>query len=151
MAAIDAQGMKWNDATRTLEVDNLVVNTSFDANMDLQTGARTEVHSANDTMAAADSGIVHVVDTDAVVITLPATAVGLVITVMNGAADGAALVSVSPAAADQIIGNGFTAADNKDAQNTKATAKKGDFITLVADGASGWYVTAVRGIWAREA
>jgi len=60
-------------------------------------------------------------------------------------------LSVSPAAADQIIGNGFTPADDKDAINTQATEVIGDSVTLVGDGASGWYVVNVGGTWAREA
>jgi hypothetical protein len=108
-----------------------------------------EIVAANKTLDAADS-VHQVVTVDAVVVTLPSTAVGLCYTIINGAEDGAALVSVSPAAADKIIGNGFTATDNKDAQNTKATAKKGDRITLIGDGVDGWMVFEVRGIWARE-
>lgn len=105
--------------------------------------------TGNKTLAAADCGIVQVVDKDALTVTLPATAAGLWYRIENGVADGGALVSVAPQAADLIAGNGFTALANKAAQNTKATAKKGDYITLVA-GAGGWVITEAVGIWARQ-
>jgi nucleoside phosphorylase len=114
---------------------------------------RTSVAVTTDkTLTAADSGIVQNV-TAAATITLPATAVGIsyVIRVGGaGATDGSFNVNVSPNSADQIIGNGFTAADNKDAI---ATAQPGGTteIGLVADGASGWYVTYTAGTWTREA
>lgn len=115
-----------------------------------RTNEQTVTVSSNKTLAADDAGIVQEVDTDAVVITLPATVVGLVFTIRNVAADGAAKVSVSPQAADLIQGNGFTAADDKDAINTKATAKKGDELTVIGNGTTGWTLHNVVGTWARE-
>lgn len=101
------------------------------------------------TVTAADSGkIIRVTGTTT--ITLPSTALGIKVRILNGNADGVA-VTVSPAAADKIVGNGFTAADDKDAINTAATARYGDFIDLLGDGADGWYIQAVKGIWARQA
>ncbi len=85
------------------------------------------------------------------VITLPATVVGMTFTITNSAADGAAGVSVSPNAIDKIMGVGLTSADNKDLINTKATARTGDSVTLVGDGVNGWYVQKLTGTWAREA
>lgn len=118
--------------------------------------------TTNKTLAAADAGIVQNVTVDGVVITLPSTADGLSFTIRNGGdnptgtpagavADGSAGVSVSPAALDQIIGNGFTPADDKDAINTKATSVVGDEITLIGGDANGWVLTQVKGIWARQA
>jgi hypothetical protein len=110
--------------------------------------------TAYKTLSAADSGIVQNVTTDAVVVTLPAvspSAVGLTYTIRNGAKkDGDILVTVSPNASDKIIGNGFTSADNKDVVNPKATSKAGDEITLVSNGSTGWFVSDVAGLWARE-
>lgn len=113
-------------------------------------GGKYEILSAADTMDVDDCAKTIMVDTDAVVITLPAVATGLHFKVMNIAADGTALVSVSPNSADRIFGNGFTASDDKDAQNTKATAKYGDYIVLDYYSADGWVVTEVVGTWARE-
>ena len=114
------------------------------------------------TLTHADCGLIQNIIADSVVITLPATAAGTCFTIRNGgvpktsAAAGTGdnyslLVKVSPAAADKIQGLAFTAADNKAAQNTKATAQVGDFITIVGDGVDGYNVVASKGIWAREA
>ncbi len=117
------------------------------------------------TLAVADNGIVQNVIADAITITLPATVVGMCFTIRNGGvpasssvgagtgSDGTVLVTVAPNASDQINGLNFSGADNKAALNTKATAKVGDFITLVADGTAGvgWQVLFARGIWARQA
>lgn len=99
------------------------------------------------TVDATDSGTTLFVDTDTVVITLPAVEGISGVTVVNIA--GAALVSVAPNASDMVEGPGITAADNKAINNTKATAKRGDFITLEYGDANGWAITAMRGIWAR--
>jgi len=109
--------------------------------------------AVNRPMTQDESGSVVVVTAADKVITLPATQLGLEYTVMLGAgglSSGTGL-SVSPAAADQIIGNGFTVADNKDAINTGSTDVVGDSITLLGDGSVGWYVVNVTGTWAREA
>ena len=103
------------------------------------------------TLAEADSGKVLLVDTDAQTITLPATVVGMTFTLVNGGVDGAVNLKIAPNASDKIMGNGYTSADNKFVQNTKATAKKGDFLVLVGDGVNGWFVQEVRGTWAKEA
>lgn len=110
-----------------------------------------ETVSTNKTLDEGDNGVIQVVDTDAVVITLPATVVGTSYTVMNGAADGAALVKIAPNASDKVMGNGYTSADNKYIGNTKATAKRGDYMKLVGDGVNGWMIVAVKGTWAKEA
>ncbi|HBR19461.1 MAG: hypothetical protein A2Y13_04355 [Planctomycetes bacterium GWC2_45_44] len=115
-------------------------------------GARiTKAASAN--AGVTESGVCYDVTADAAVITLPATAAGLEFTVMNMAADGAALVEVDFQAADKNIGGLGVAAggDGKKLSNTKATAKKGDFITFVADGTDGYRIAAIRGTWAQEA
>ena len=118
----------------------------------------SEVVSANKTLVTADSGSILLVDTDAVIITLPPTVVGLIYTFVCTAADGGALISVSPAAADAIHGSvvlaasvlEFAGADDKDIQLTKNTQNTGDYITLVGDGVVGWFVVAAVGIWASE-
>lgn len=116
----------------------------------------------NKTLDITDQGVVQVVKTDAIVVTLPATVVGYNYTVRNGGVkktggptgtgdDGSAIVAVSPDAADLIAGMGVTAADNKDFSNTKATAKVGDELQIVGNGTTGWNVLKVIGIWAKEA
>lgn len=111
-----------------------------------------EVISADKTLDAEDSGKLFWVDTDAKVITLPAIATGLDgCMVVNGGSYGAVAVTLSPAAADMILGPDITGADNKDLINTKATARRGDFVILGGNDADGYAVQALRGTWAREA
>jgi hypothetical protein len=110
--------------------------------------------SAYTVVANTDSGKTFITFTDNMVFTLPAIALGETYTFINGAEDGAAKLSISPNAADGIMYLN-SATDNKDLINTKATAKKGDFVTLSAvyTGATldYWTVTNIRGVWAKEA
>ena len=68
----------------------------------------------------------------------------------NITADGGALMSVSPNASDKIMGPDVTGVDDKDYQLTKATQKQGDYLHIVGDGASGWFVKSSRGTWTQE-
>jgi len=104
----------------------------------------------NYTVLDTESGYTFAIATDAKVFTLPSTAKGLTYTFVNTGADAAVLLSVSPAAADKIMGGGMAAVDNKDCLNTKATAKKYDYVTIVGDGVDGWIITNKEGIWAAE-
>jgi hypothetical protein len=110
----------------------------------------TVTKSGNYTLAAADSGLVVKCATDGVVFTLPATVAGMTFTILNTGADGTVGISLSPDAADKIQGGGLAAADNEDLINTKATAKKGDMIRVVGDGADGWFVQEIRGVWSEQ-
>lgn len=127
----------------------------------LPDGRRAVDVTENKTVAAVDGGVVQVVRTDAITITLPSTADGLAFTFMNGgdnasgtptgaAADGSCAVNISPAAADLITGVLATPVDNKDLINTKATSKVGDEVTIIGGDANGWNITSIKGIWARE-
>ena len=132
-----------------------VVIVSFDGlNYRDPYGARTvrETLSANKTLDAEDCGKLFWVDTDAFTITLPAIATGLDgFMIVNGGAFGAVLVTISPAAADMILGPDITGADDKDLLNTKATARRGDYVVLGGNDADGYAVQALRGTWARQA
>ncbi len=98
-----------------------------------------------------DSGKTLVSELDGIVFTLPSIAIGNTVTFVNNAVDGLAALNISPAAADGITYAG-SSTDNKDLINTKATAKRGDFVTLASlDGTVAWQVVASRGIWAKEA
>lgn len=111
-----------------------------------------ETISANKTLDAEDTGKLFWVDTDAVTITLPAIATGLDgCAVVNGGAFGAVAVTLSPAAVDMILGPDITGADDKDLINTKATARRGDFVVLGGNDADGYAVQQLRGTWARQA
>lgn len=111
-----------------------------------------ETISANKTLDAEDTGKLFWVDTDAKIITLPATGAGLSCIIVNGGADGTVAVNVSPNAADQITGPDITAAADKDLINTKATAQRGDLVELAdIDNTDGYVVQRLVGTWAREA
>ena len=109
-----------------------------------------ETKSDNYTVDALDSGKIIYVDTDAKVITLPAVEAGIKITLVNAGAFGTTILTIAPNAADMIEGVDLTGADDKDLVNTKATAQRGDFVTLLGANADGWMVTAKRGTWTRE-
>lgn len=109
-----------------------------------------ELKSANYTIDVQDAGKVIQVDTDAVVITLPATLAGLEVIVQNIAASAAALVSISPNANDLISGPDIPGTDDDDQQNTKLTSITGDYMKLIGNGGTGWFIQDMRGIWAEE-
>ncbi len=111
-----------------------------------------ETKSANYTIDAQDTGKIIYIDTDAFTVTLPATVVGLgPVTFVNAGAFGGVAINLSPNANDKIMGPDIAGTDNKDLINTKATARRGDYVTLEADGADGWYVSDIKGTWAEEA
>ena len=110
-----------------------------------------ELEDGNKTLDAEDVGKVFYVKKDAAAITLPATSVGLMFTIVNCGQDGDCKVSVSPNALDKIMGPDIAGTDNKDLINTKATAKCMDRVTVIAEGTNGYYVAAIRGVWAAEA
>jgi hypothetical protein len=101
--------------------------------------------SANATLAITDVGVVQNC-TSSITLTLPATVVGYVFIVRVGKEG--LTVNVSPNAADKIAGNGFTAADDKDAIFT--TQPAGSFIVLIGDGVNGWFFHRVHGTVTRE-
>lgn len=108
--------------------------------------------SADTTLDATHCGKLLWVDTDAKTITLPAVATGIFgVKIVNGGGFGTVAVTISPNAADMILGPGITGADDKDLINTKATAKRGDFVTLDSGDADGYLVTEIAGTWARQA
>ncbi len=115
--------------------------------VDKETVEKTENYTV---VATTDSGKVFGTAVDGVVFTLPAIAIGNTVTFVNLAEDGLAEMSLSPQAADGITYAGASD-DNKDLINTKATSKKGDYVTLASlDGVVAWQVVASRGVWAKE-
>lgn len=121
-----------------------------------RSGLKSAIVSANKTLTAADSGIVQEVTKD-VTVTLPATANGVTFSIQVSAdaiTGKTPTVTVAPAAADGITGNGYTAAVNKAVINNKATGRVGDVIVLHGTGTAGvtgWVVDAVVGEWTRAA
>jgi len=107
-----------------------------------------ETVAADRTLTCEDSGKIFIVTVDSKTITLPATKEGIEYTFINGAADGTVGITVSPDADDAV--HYITSVNDKDLINTKGTAIKGDMVTIVGDGAAGWWVTAVKGTWAKQ-
>lgn len=114
--------------------------------------SNAEIKTANYTVViTTDSGKTITSTLDGFVATMPSIAIGNTVTFVNMADDGQAKFSVSPAAADGITYAG-SSTDDKDIINTKATSKKGDYITLASlDGVVAWQVVDARGVWAKEA
>lgn len=113
---------------------------------------------ANKTLAKdTDAGLVENVVKDALVVTLPAAAAGLLFTVRNGGAaptgaatgargDGTVGLTVAPAGTDTIGGGGRVSA-NTSLVNAKATSHAGDEVTLLG-GVGTWTIVAISGVWA---
>lgn len=109
--------------------------------------------TANYTLKASDSGLLILVATADLVVTVPATVKGYVFKLALAAAGlstGTGL-QISPNANDQFVGNGFTPADNKDAILAGASDRAGDLLEFEGDGNVGYYITTVIGTWSREA
>ena len=136
--------------------------TSYTSNDYVQVRKPQVTVTATQTLTEADAGKDYNVATDALVITLPAIEadnIGMEFTFRNTGADGANIITLSPNSADGINGSiPNAAADsvasgvvNKDLVNTKATANKGDYVTLRAVALTAWYIVDGVGIWASEA
>ena len=113
-----------------------------------------ETLSGTKTFDAEDCGKLFCVDSDGDddALTLPAIAAGLSgLAIMAVSAFGTTKVKIDPNSSDMIMGPDITGADNKDLLLTKATQRRGDYVTLIAGDADGYMVTEMRGIWAREA
>jgi hypothetical protein len=110
----------------------------------------------NVVLAAADCGEVHAIATDAKTYTLPATIAGCQFTLINAGAAANNIIEIVPNAADQVFGTVTLAASvvviagaaGEHVLNTKASSQRGDSLTLIGDGADGWYILSSTGIWA---
>lgn len=107
-----------------------------------------ETISANKTLDIEDNGKAFFVDTDAIVVTLPAVATPVNCAIVNAAAFGTVFLKISPAAADKIQGPDLPGTDNTALGNTKATARRGDFVVLGTGDGNGPIVRSLRGTWA---
>jgi hypothetical protein len=112
-----------------------------------------ETKAANYTLDIQDNGKVIFVDTDAVVITLPAVATPVDCTIVSMGGYGTLKVSISPNASDSIHAPDIAGTDDKDHINTKATQQRGDLVRISsgAGNAAGWVVVNQVGTWAQEA
>jgi hypothetical protein len=128
-----------------------VVDVEFDAgNMaDPYAGRVWETFSTAATLTKVDTGKGFWVDTDAQTMTLLtfAATTAIDIMVVTGGAFGTVGTAVDPAAGDLISGPDDTGADGGIATNTKATARRGDFLHIVTGGDEGYLIAEKRGIW----
>jgi hypothetical protein len=128
-----------------------VADVEFDAlNMsDPYAGRIWETYSASSTLDKEDTGKGFWVDTDAQTMTLLTFAALTAINVMvvNGGAFGTVAVNVDPAAGDLIAGPDDTGGDGGVMTNTKATARRGDYVILESGGDEGYHVVEKKGIW----
>lgn len=108
-----------------------------------------ETVSANLTTDIEDTGKTMFIDTDAVTITLLtyAAATAHRVKFVNIGAFGTVAVSIDPAAGDKIAGPNDTGADGGLLVNTKATARRGDYVVLTSGGDDGYIVEEIRGTW----
>jgi len=107
-----------------------------------------ETISDNKTLDIEDNGKLFWVDTDAKVVTLPAVATPVNCAIVNGGAFGTVFLKISPNANDKIQGPDLAGTDNTALGNTKATARRGDFVVLGTGDANGPIVRSLRGTWA---
>ncbi|MFA5526123.1 MAG: DUF2190 family protein [Acholeplasmataceae bacterium] len=112
---------------------------------------RAHIKSAVDVtmVEATHSGAVIHITADAKTVTLPVGVVGMEYIVVNDVADGGALVTVDLNGTEICRGANLTIANGEVANNTKATAKRGDYLHLVCTvAATAWRCVEKRGIWA---
>ena len=125
----------------------------------LEAQREQELTTDDKTLVAGDSATDQNIATDEKTYTLPlitADNLGMEITFRNTGADAAVELNIEPSGSDSINGTIPNAASDSVASgvagqeiiNTKATANKGDYITLTAAALTEWYVTGGVGIWA---
>jgi len=128
-----------------------IVEFDVDNFVDPWDGKVAETISTAKTLDIQDSGKVFFVDTDAKVITLPATATALKGTaIVNAGAYGTIAVNVSPHTDDAVQAADIAGTANKDYINTKTTANRGDFIEFSSGETNGPVVSRRKGTWATE-
>ena len=98
--------------------------------------------------ATHSGGVIHVT-ADAKTVTLPVGVVGMEYIIVNDVADAGAAISVTLNGTEICRGANLTIANGETATNTKATAKRGDYLHLVCTvAANAWRCVEKRGIWA---
>lgn len=138
-------------AFRTGDVDTQVLEQVGDL-----VKQNEQARVANFSLTAADTGILQVINADALVGTLPTAAAGLTFDFeigTTGTANGIGEIgfAISPAATDAINGGGTAAGTNdKDVLVTKATARRGDRVRVTAGPANKWVITHLSATITRE-
>ena len=110
----------------------------------------TQKDSSYTVVISTDSGKTFLSNTTDVVFTLPAIAIGNVVTFVNTAADGGNNLTISPNSSDGILYLGALT-DDSDVINTASTSKVGDYVTIASlNSTVFWTVVDVQGVWAKE-
>ena len=110
----------------------------------------TQKDSSYTVVISTDSGKTFLSNTKDVVFTLPAIAIGNVVTFVNTGADGQNNLTISPQSGDGILYLG-SLTDDKDVINTQGTSKVGDYVTIASlNSTVFWTVVDVQGVWAKE-
>ena len=132
-------------------MDNLVDSVGLYA--EGQSGGEAINLSADTTLAvnthSVQVGKFVTISADAKTLTLPAVVVGASFIIVNSAADGGALLTISPNSSDKFLVDiaGGAGTDDKDIINTKATQIKYDYVKLVGLSSVGWLIDDIRGTW----
>jgi len=132
-------------------VSSAVAVVEFNAGVLVDPWAAFSVREAiadNKTLDIQDNGKLFWVTHDGKTVTLPAVATPVNCVIANGGAFGTVLVKIAPNANDKIQGPDLPGTDNTALLNTKATAKRGDFVKLATGDANGGLVIELRGTWA---
>ena len=128
-----------------------VGEVTFDAfhGIDPYGGRIWEVFSADATLTIKDTAKGLWVDTDAktVLMLTYAAATALDVVVMNGGAFGTIAVQVDVDGGDVMSGPDDTGAAGGITTNTKATARRGDYIKIHSGGDDGYIISEKKGIW----
>lgn len=106
--------------------------------------------TANYTVLGSERGTLFIANAADIVFTLPSTSADLWYTFVTRTITGSVGLSVSPAAADQIVDRDLTPVDDKDIINSSGSDVLGDYVVIVGDGDLGWYVVGKNGTWAME-
>lgn len=125
-------------------------NSNFPLPVCTSANMAKQTKSGNYTLTAADSGYFTYVSADAT-ITLPVTVSGYTYTIICAGLDADVEIIVELDGSDQIIGAGTTGGAGNPLTNTKTTARFGDYVKLVGDGTTGWFIQELRGTWALTA
>jgi hypothetical protein len=114
-------------------------------------GSRIRVTTAVDlTTTVVHVGTVIYVTVTTKIVTLLTAVAGHEFTIVNPAAFGDSVIVIDPQVGDSIIGgSGFSAGGaGKTFTNTKLTAHRGDFLSVIFGGTNTWTITGGRGVWA---
>jgi len=107
--------------------------------------------TASFTVGAEDSGVTYLIANNSLVATLPATAAGLqyrfIMTTAGLSTATQAGFKIKPVTADAINGNGLTSVDGDRLRCAATADREGDFVSVIADGSDGWFITSISGTW----